>query len=212
MKRENLIRELVLIVLTIIPVIYLAVNWNLLPESMPIHFDAQGQPNGYGSRWVYIWLPLGLYIMMLVLPKIDPKGGNYVVFKESYFKLRLIMCIFIGFLDSAIIWSVVNKTDSVQKLLPLTIFFLLMLIGNYMGNIRPNYFVGIKVPWTLNSDEVWIRTHKMAGKLWFWGSLVAIGLYFVVDKFEWVMVPLLVILVVVPIVYSYVIYKKLGDS
>ncbi len=122
------------------------------------------------------------------------------------------MCIFIGFLDSAIIWSVVNKTDSVQKLLPLTIFFLLMLIGNYMGNIRPNYFVGIKVPWTLNSDEVWIRTHKMAGKLWFWGSLVAIGLYFVVDKFEWVMVPLLVILVVVPIVYSYVIYKKLGDS
>lgn len=212
MKREKLIQELILIVVTILPVIYLAVNWNLLPESMPIHFDAQGQPNGYGSRMVYVWLPLGLYFLMLVLPKIDPRGANYIVFQESYFKLRLIMAIFIGFLDSAIIWSVVNKTDSVQKLLPLTIFFLLMLIGNYMGNFRPNYFVGIKVPWTLNSDEVWIRTHKMAGKLWFWGSLAGIGLYFLVDRFDWVMIPLLLILVVVPIVYSYVIYQKIGDK
>jgi len=68
----------------------------------------------------------------------------------------------------------------------------------------------IKVPWTLNSDEVWVRTHKMAGKLWFWGSLVGMALYFVVPKPEWVFVPLMIILVVVPIVYSYVIYQKLG--
>lgn len=212
MKKEKLTKELILIVLTLLPVIYLAVNWNLLPESMPIHFDAHGQPNGYGSRYVYVWLPVGLYFLMLVLPKIDPRGANYVVFKESYFKLRLIMAIFFGVLDSAIIWSVVNKADSVQKLLPLTLFFLFMLIGNYLGNIRPNYFVGIKVPWTLNSDEVWTRTHKLAGKLWFWGSLVAIGLYFVFDRFEWVLVPLLVVMVVVPILYSYVIYQKVGDK
>jgi uncharacterized membrane protein len=212
MKKENLIRELVLIVLTLLPVIYLAISWNLLPESMPIHFDAAGQPNGYGSRWTYVLLPVGLYFMMLVLPKIDPRKANYAVFSDSYFKLRLIMGIFIGFLNSAIIWSVVNKTDSVQKLLPVAIFFVFMLIGNYMGNFRPNYFVGIKVPWTLNSDEVWIRTHKMAGKLWFWGSFAAILLFFAVDKFEWILIPLLVILVVVPIVYSYVIYQKATDK
>jgi uncharacterized membrane protein len=212
MKRKKLIQEMVLIFLTILPVIYLAVNWNLLPESMPIHFGTHGQPNGYGSRYVYVWLPVGLYLMMLVLPKIDPRKANYFVFRESYYKLRLILAIFIGVLDSAIIWSVINKTDSIQKFLPLTIFFLFMLIGNYMGNIRPNYFVGIKVPWTLNSDEVWTRTHKLAGKLWFWGSLVAIGLYFVFDRFEWVLVPLLVVMVVVPILYSYVIYQKVGDK
>ena len=212
MKREKLIKELVLIVLTLLPVVYLAMSWNLLPESMPIHFDASGQPNGYGSRWTYVFLPVGLYVMMLVLPWIDPKKANYPVFSDSYFKLRLIMCIFIGFLDSAIIWSVVNKTDSVQKLLPISIFFLFMLIGNYMGNFRPNYFVGIKVPWTLNSDEVWIKTHKLAGKLWFWGSFAAILLFFVVDKFEYILIPLLIILVVVPIVYSYVIYQNAVDK
>jgi uncharacterized membrane protein len=212
MKRETLIKELIVIVITLVPILYLAVNWNLLPESMPIHFDAHGQPNGYGSRYVYVMLPVGLYFMMLVLPKIDPRKANYFVFQESYFKLRLILAFFIGFLNSAIIWSVINKTDSIQKFLPLILFFLFMLIGNYMGNIRPNYFVGIKVPWTLNSDEVWIRTHKLAGKLWFWGSLVAIGLYFVFDHFEWVLVPLLVVMVVVPILYSYVIYQKVGDK
>jgi len=211
MKREKLIKELVLIVMTLLPVIYLAMNWNLLPESMPTHFDGSGQPNGYGSRWTYVLLPIILYIMMLVLPKVDPRKANYAVFSDSYFKIRLIMAIFIGFLNSAIIWSVVNKTDSVQKLFPVAIFFVFMLIGNYMGNFRPNYFVGIKVPWTLNSDEVWIKTHKLAGKLWFWGSFAAIGMFFVVDKFEWILFPLLVILVVVPIVYSYVIYQKIGD-
>ena len=212
MKKEKLIRELILIAITVLPVIYLFVNWNLLPESMPVHFDAHGTPNGYGSRWTYVWLPLGLYFLMLVLPKIDPRKANYPVFESSYYKLRLIMAIFIGALDTSVIWSVVHKSDSVQKLLPLSIFFLFMLIGNYMGNFRPNYFVGIKVPWTLNSDSVWIRTHKLAGKLWFWGSLAAILLYFFVDRFEWILVPLLVILVVVPIVYSYVIYQNAGDK
>jgi len=212
MKREKLIQELILIVVTLLPVLYLVVNWNLLPESMPIHFDAHGQPNGYGSRMVYVWMPVGIYFLMLVLPKIDPRKANYAVFAESYFKIRLIMSVFIGLINAVVIWGVVNNSSSIHKFIPLTIFLLLMLIGNYMGNFRPNYFVGIKVPWTLNSDEVWIRTHKMTGKLWFWGSLAGMALYFVVDKPEWVFLPLLVILVVVPIVYSYVIYQNAGDK
>jgi len=209
MKREKIIQELVLIILTLLPVLYLIVNWSLLPESMPVHFDMKGNPNGYGSRWVYVWLPLGLYFMMLVLPRLDPRKANYAIFEGSYYKLRLIMAVFFGLINTTVIWGVVNNANSVQRFIPLTIFFLFMLIGNYMGNIRPNYFVGIKVPWTLNSDEVWVLTHKMAGKLWFWGSLAGILLYFVVDKMEWIFIPLLIILVVVPIVYSYVIYQKL---
>ena len=211
MKREKIIKEVVLIVLTLLPILYLAINWSALPESMPIHFDAQGNPNGYGSRMVYVFMPIGLYFLMLVLPKIDPRKANYVVFEGSYYRIRLIMAIFIGLIDSMVIWGVVNKANAIHKFIPLTIFFLFMLIGNYMGNFRPNYFVGIKVPWTLNSDEVWVRTHKMAGKLWFWGSLAGMALYFVVPKPEWVFVPLMVILVVVPIVYSYVIYQKVGN-
>jgi uncharacterized membrane protein len=209
MKREKIIQELVLIILALLPVVYLFANWNLLPESIPVHFDLQGNPNGYGSRWVYVIMPLGLYLLMLALPKIDPRKANYDVFEGSYYKLRLILGIFFGMITVSVIWGIVNNSNSIQKFMPFSMFFLFMLIGNYLGNIRPNYFVGIKVPWTLNNDEVWTRTHKMAGKLWFWGSLIGMALYFVVDKMEYVFIPLLVILVVVPIVYSYVIFKKL---
>ncbi len=210
MKREKIIQELVLIILALLPVLYLFMNWSLLPESIPVHFDLKGNPNGYGSRWVYVIMPLGLYLLMVVLPKIDPRKANYDVFESSYFKLRLILGIFFGMITVSVIWGIVNNSNAIQKFMPLSMFFLFMLIGNYLGNIRPNYFVGIKVPWTLNSDEVWTRTHKMAGKLWFWGSLIGMALYFVVDKMEYVFIPLLVILVVVPVVYSYVIYRKLG--
>lgn len=212
MKREKIFQELVIIILTILPVIYLFVNWNLLPESMPVHFDAHGEPNGYGSRMVYFWMPVGLYFLMLLLPRIDPRKANYQVFEGSYYKLRLIMAVFIGLINAGVIWGVANQTNAMQKFLPLTIFLLLMLIGNYMGNFRPNYFVGIKVPWTLNSDEVWVRTHKLAGKLWFWGSLAGILFYFVTERLDLVMIPLMIVLVLVPIVYSYIIYQNAGDK
>jgi uncharacterized membrane protein len=212
MKREKVIQEVVLVVLTLLPILYLAVNWNLLPEKMPVHFDAHGNPNGFGSRMVYVWMPLGLYLLMLVLPKIDPRKANYEVFAGSYYKIRLIMAIFFGLINTMVIWGVINNSGVIQKMLPLTLFLLFMLIGNYMGNFRPNYFVGIKVPWTLNSDEVWIRTHKMAGKLWFWGSLAGMILYFVVPKPEWVFIPLMIILVIVPVIYSYLIYRNASDK
>ena len=212
MKREKIIQEGVLLLITLLPVLYVAFNWTQLPESVPVHFDMKGEPNGFGSRWVYVFLPIGLYLLMLVLPKIDPRKANYAVFEGSYYKLRMILGVFFGVINTTVIWGIVNNTNSMQKFIPLTLFFLFMLIGNYLGTVRPNYFVGIKVPWTLNSDEVWIRTHKLAGKLWFWGSLAGMGLYFVVDRFEWVFIPLLVILVVVPIAYSYLIYQKAGDK
>lgn len=212
MKKRTLLKELLLIALTLVPVLYLLLNWKVLPETVPVHFDAKGEPNGYGSKMVYIWLPLGIYFLMLLLPKIDPRRANYALFEESYYKLRLIMAIFIGAINTGVVWGLVNQTNAIHRFMPLSIFFLLMLIGNYMGNFRPNYFVGIKVPWTLNSDEVWTRTHKMAGKLWFWGSMAAILLYFVVGDLRWILFPLLLILVVVPVVYAYLIYQKAGDK
>jgi uncharacterized membrane protein len=211
MKRENVIKELVLILITLLPIIYLIVKWNSLPEQMPIHFDMEGNPNGYGSRYVFIFMPVGLYLMMLVLPKIDPRKANYSLFENSYYNMRVGLSLFIGVIDSAIIYSISGK-NSLTELLPVSLFFLFMFIGNYLGTVRPNYFVGIKVPWTLNSDEVWIRTHKLAGKLWFWGSLFAIFLYFIVKDLQMILIPLLVVLVIVPVVYSYIIYQKINKE
>ncbi|MCE1199589.1 MAG: SdpI family protein [Marinilabiliales bacterium] len=212
MKKESVIREAILLLLTLLPILYLLINWQNLPESVPIHFDASGHPNGYGSRYVYLLLPIGLYLLLLLLPKIDPRKSNYAMFESSYYKIRLILILFIGMINSSVIWGLLHEGSSFHKMLPMSLFILFMLLGNYMSNVRPNYFVGIKVPWTLNSDVVWIKTHKLAGKLWFWGSLAGLIASFFVEKTEYLFIPLLVILSVVPVVYSYVIYQKLAEG
>ena len=209
MKKQTILKELFLFLLAAIPVIYLLINWSALPDQMPIHFELNGEPNGYGSKMTYIFLPLGIYLLMLVLPYIDPRKNNYEIFSDTYFKLRIILGLFFGILDSVITYNQLHGTEKLWLFMPILPFLLFTLIGNYMGTIRPNYFVGIKVPWTLNSDEVWTRTHKMAGKLWFWGGITGIaGTLFIKDTF-FVLIPILLIIIVAPIVYSYFIYQQI---
>lgn len=212
MKNQTISRELLLIILTALPIIYLLINWSNLPDQLPIHFDVNGDPNGYGSKLVFILLPLGLYLLLLVLPFIDPRKSNYAIFSSTYFKLKVVLILFIGIIDTSIIYNILHGIDKMGFLVPISIFLIFTLLGNYMGNIRPNYFVGIRVPWTLNNDIVWTRTHKMAGKLWFWGGLIGIASLFFVKNFAMVMVPIIIIIVVVPIVYSYIIYQKISKQ
>lgn len=212
MKNQSIRRELFLIVLTVIPIIYLLINWSSLPDQLPIHFDTGGDPNGYGSKLVYIFLPLGLYFLMLVLPYIDPRKSNYDIFSSTYFKLRVVLCLFIGIIDTIIVYNTLHGIEKMGLLMPISVFLLFTLLGNYMGNFRPNYFVGIKVPWTLNNDVVWTRTHKMAGKLWFWGGLIGIASLFFVKNFAFVMLPITIFIIVVPIIYSYIIYQKITNQ
>lgn len=83
-------------------------------------------------------------------------------------------------------------------------------IGNYMNNIKPNYFAGLRLPWTLSSDDNWRRTHQMAGKLWFWGGLSAAILSLIIPSPFSIIVFFLIlsVLVIIPIVYSYRIFKN----
>lgn len=209
MKNHTIFKELFLFLLAALPVIYLLINWNALPEQLPIHFELNGDPNGYGPKMTYIFLPLGIYLLMLVLPYIDPRKSNYEIFSDTYFKLRIILGLFFGILDSVIIYNQLHGIDKLGLIMPIFPYLLFTLIGNYMGTIRPNYFIGIKVPWTLNNDEVWTRTHKMAGKLWFWSGIAGIIATLIIKDSFFVLIPILLIIIVVPIIYSYIIYQKI---
>ena len=209
MKKQTIIREFFLFLLAALPVLYLLINWNALPGQMPIHFELNGDPNGYGSKLVYVILPLGIYFLMLILPIIDPRKSNYEIFSLTYFKLRIILGLFFGIIGTVITYNVLHGTEKLGLFVPIFVFLLLTILGNYMGTIRQNYFVGIKVPWTLNNDEVWTRTHKMAGKLWFWGGIAGVVALLIIKDPFFVLIPILLVLIIVPIVYSYIIYQKI---
>ncbi len=212
MTFQTIRKELIIILLTALPIIYLLVNWSVLPDRLPVHFDGNGEPNGYGSKLVFIFLPLGLYLLLIVVPFIDPRKSNYELFSSTYFKIRIILSAFLGLLNTVVIYNELHGISKIGSFVPISVFILITLLGIYMGNISPNYFVGIKVPWTLNNDEVWIRTHKLAGKLWFWGGILGIVSLFFVKNAALVMLPIIIVITVVPIVYSYIIYQKIANQ
>ena len=209
MKKQTLIRELFLFLLAALPVLYLLFNWNLVPDKVPIHFELNGDPNDHGSKLIYVFLPLGIYFLMLILPMIDPRKSNYEIFSLTYYKLRIILGLFFGLIDTIIIYNVLHGSEKLGLFVPIFAFLLLTLLGNYMGTVRQNYFIGIKVPWTLNNAEVWTRTHRMAGKLWFWGGITGVGALLIIKDPFYVLLPILGILIIVPIIYSYLIYQKI---
>ena len=152
MKNQTIIRELFPLLLAILPVAYLLINWASIPDQMAIHFELNGNPNDYGSKSIYIILPLGIYLLMLALPFIDPRKSNYESFSVTYYKLRVILGLFIGIITTMIIYNQLHGIVNLGLFVPISVFLLFTLIGNYMGTFRQNYFVGIKVPWTLNNE------------------------------------------------------------
>jgi len=211
MKNKTIQRELLLVLLAVLPVLYLLFNWNSLPEQMPIHFELNGNPNDFGSKLIYVFMPLGIYLLMLALPYIDPRKTNYEIFNETYYKLRIILGLFFAVIDTVITYNELHGVEKMGLFAPISVFLLFTLLGNYMGTVRQNYFIGIKVPWTLNSEEVWIRTHKMAGKLWFWGGIVGVAALLVIKDPIFVLIPVILVIIVVPVVYSYIIYQKIAN-
>lgn len=209
MKSKKNLQELILLAMAILPILYLLINWSSLPDQMPIHFELNGDPNGYGSKLTYLIMPPAIYLLMLVLPLIDPRKSNYEIFSVTYYKLRIILGLFFGIITMVICYNQIHGIEKLGLFIPIFVFLLFTLLGNYMGTIRPNYFIGIKVPWTLNNDEVWTRTHKLAGKLWFWGGIAGVLALLIIQDPFFVLIPILFVIIVVPIVYSYLIYQKI---
>jgi uncharacterized membrane protein len=186
----------------------------LLPDKVPIHWNFQGEINGYGSKWFGAFgLPLinlALYVMLFVLPYIDPKRKNYADFQSTYqFIKYLLIVFFLGIEVFTLLLAtgaVVNQPMFIQILISL----LFILLGNVMGRVKHNYFVGIKTPWTLANEDVWRKTHRLAAPLWVIGGIVNILLAALGASFNGISFGIIVaIITIVPMVYSYFAYQKI---
>jgi len=204
------------IILCAINLIFGAIVYPRLPEKVPTHWNFAGEVDGWGSPFQGAFLiPLimiGVLILMFFLPKIDPKRKNYAKMGKAYSGIILVMMIFFTVLQFGSLGSTLGyfSIHSVPKVIMLGVGVLLIVIGNYMGRLKHNYFAGIKTPWTLANEEVWQRTHKMAGPIWIVGGILMMAVGFVPAQFKLgLFIIIMLILALVPMVYSYVIFKKL---
>lgn len=150
-----------------------------LPERVPIHWNAAGQVDGYGSPLTAALLPavIGTAVALLtpLLPRLDPRGKNYEAFSGTYALIMNAIMLFFVALQLVTLGFALGLPLDVARLIFGGVGLLLAVIGNELGRVQPNFFVGIRTPWTLADPEVWRRTHRVGGRL-FTGLGVLIAL------------------------------------
>lgn len=211
---ENLKKELPIIGFVLLPFMYLGYLWNSLPEKVPIHWNYKGEIDDWGTKYSLIGflflLPVLTYVLMLVIPKIDPKK-RVELMGGKYYQIKFVLVVFMSVLALFIIHSSNSQTLSSPSIVFVLLGALFMALGNYFKVIKQNYFLGIKTPWTLESEEVWKLTHILAGKLWIVGGLLIVIFSLVLTENInfYIFLGITAIISIVPIVYSYIIFKEL---
>jgi uncharacterized membrane protein len=184
MEKLNYKTEMILWVFLLLPVIYLAYVWSTLPDTVPIHFDASGVPNGWGgkaSEFILTGANLFVYFLMLSLRKIDPKKPGEGFFTNNYFKLRVALVVFLSIISIVVIHAALPGAGQLGlHWIPSLVFLFIAVLGNFMINLKPNWFIGIRTPWTLSSDVVWRKTHQVGGRIFFYGGLICVALTFLI--------------------------------
>ena len=205
----------------LVPGIYLATTWKSLPEEVAMHFNLHGDPDRYGNKTELLLVvallclvSVGIFFLLSNIYKIDPK--RYAAEnKDRLQRMGFAIGVFLSAICCVIIYSTIKGSAVFgMRYIFVGVGLLFCLMGNYMHNIKPNYFAGFRLPWTLNDEENWRKTHLLGGKLWFAGGLVIAVLCLLlpdtVSLFIFFLV--MIILVLIPIVYSYQIYKKSSQA
>jgi len=201
----------------LVPAIYLAVVWNELPERVAMHFDLQGHPDGYGNKTelitlvsVFIVMNAVIYLILTNIYRIDPR--KYAAEnKDRLQSIGIAVAVFLAAVSVVVIYS--TRQGSIKLSMGLIfagVGLLLAIVGNYLPNLKPNYFAGLRLPWTLESEENWRKTHRLAGKIFFTGGLVlAIVCLFTPPVASIIIFTAgTMLMLIIPCVYSYRIYKR----
>ena len=214
MKTNKLSNLIILAALIIIPYVYLASVWGELPDQVPMHYGIDGEPDRWGSKSNLLYLPGlligGIYLLMYLIPKIDPKKSIHKMGKK-YGVLSMVMVLFMSAISCFLIYSSQAIHTKVFPLLPALMGAFFIFLGNYMQSVKPNYFIGIRTPWTLDSESVWRKTHRFGGRLMMIGGILICVMAFVLSG-SVLTVSFLVVLTLVAVIslgYSYLEYKKL---
>ncbi|PIZ83567.1 hypothetical protein COX97_00890 [Candidatus Pacearchaeota archaeon CG_4_10_14_0_2_um_filter_05_32_18] len=206
--------KLRIIAVAIIVLLFLIgmLSYQYLPDKIASHWNSQGDVDGYMPKFLGIFLvpiiAVGLFLLFILVPKIDPLKENYKKFKNYYDSFILVMIIFMLYVYLlTIIWNFGIKFNMTSTLIP-AVGALFIYIGIILRNIKRNWFIGIRTPWTISSDRVWSKTHKLGSKLFIISGIITIlGIFFPKYMIWFILIPV-VISSIVCVVYSYLEFRK----
>lgn len=217
MESKNHFKHIVAILVALVPLAYLLMIWNTVPQTVALHFGTDGTPDRMGDRTSMLWSIIAMtavslitYAIVVNVHKLDKKRTKGV--KPPIFDtIALVTVIFLSFLNLVIILSGIHHEIKLynQLLIPAIGLFFIFL-GNVFYNIKPNRFVGIRVPWTLNNEDNWKYTHRFGAKLFFVGGLLItlVSLGYETTVASMFMSGIVLVITAATVLYSYIYYRN----
>ena len=208
MTRKVFLFEMLLI---LVVAVALLAAYPHLPNRVATHWNTELQADGYSPKWALFLLGPGvmgaLTLFTFLGPWLSPRKFEVETFRSTYNLMMLMLFCAIAYCSGITLWSAAGHPIDAGRLIQGGVCVLLMVLGNVMGKVRRNFFIGIKTPWTLASERVWNATHRLAGRTFVAAGVL--GLVFTLINLRvW---PMYVLLtgVLAPVIYSLVAYKRL---
>lgn len=195
-------------IVILLPILAGVILWNKLPEQMPSHWNAAGEIDGWSNKPFAVF---GLPCILLAAQWLCILGSFADPKRDAHPSKILHLVFWIIPVLSVVLHTItyavaLGKEVRMEMVMPVLIGLLLAIIGNYLPKCKQNYTIGIKIPWTLNSEENWNKTHRFAGRLWLICG-VAIMLTGFLGGF-WIFLGVVLLMVLAPFAYSYMLHRK----
>ncbi|MNW27655.1 Immunity protein SdpI [compost metagenome] len=202
--------QIITTVVCVLPIILSMTLYQQLPAQVAVHWDIAGNPDNYVPKAVAAFVfPLclaALNVIVHIVINNDPKKMNVVPVLRNIGLWTIPALSLI--LMPITLFKALGADLPIQTIAPSLVGMLLVVIGNYLPKSKQNYTVGIKLPWTLSSQENWNRTHHVAGYLWILGGALMILTSFLKANVGIAIVAIIVLIVAVPAIYSFSLFKK----
>jgi uncharacterized membrane protein len=191
---------------------YVAWLYPSLPDPMPTHWNAAGEVDDYSSKPVgtaiIAGIPVFTFLIFKIIPVISPRGFRTESFAGVLNILMTASVVFSAIVGVVAIRGALDESVNISTFVLVAVGLLFMIMGNFLGKVRKNFFLGIRTPWTLASDEVWAKTHRLGGWCFFLAGLIMIVAAFAGSHMTW-FIYAIVALALVPVVYSYFAYRNI---
>jgi uncharacterized membrane protein len=189
-----------------------AILYPYMPSRIPTHWNAHGQVNGHSAKWTLFLINPGIMLVIIgvsaALPWLSPRNFEVETFRSTYLYIMVVLVAFQAFLHALMLWAAVTGHINITKAIMGGVCLLIALLGNVMGKVRRNFYVGIRTPWTIADERVWNATHRLGAKTMVVGAIIGLICALAGAGPLLCVVPVLVG-AFVPVIYSLVYYKQL---
>jgi len=200
------------IMLTAAVFVAILIAYPQLPNQVPTHWNMQGQANDYSAKWTLFLigpgLMAGILLLFYFLPWLSPKHWEVDTFQSTYLYIMVVLVSMLAYFTGVSLWVGLGYAANVDRAIVGGICLLFALLGNVMGKVRRNFYIGVRTPWALANERVWNATHRFAAKTFVLGGVIGLALTAIGVK-GWLPFAALMASALVPVVYSLVVYKQL---